>query len=204
MIQRSKRRQIYTRCMIPPMKRNVTRYLLTGLALIFFPCCMTDAQEPPQWGEVTDGLRLSLSEDYSRHELIFSIENVATHTQIANLGFNGMPVQLTVTFTSKDGKIRGGELGMSSAMFAMGMGVHEDIVEILPKSTYMLRHAMDDFVLMPKEPAAPNVFPLTTLKPGDLITGHLHGKYKNCLTDDCRKHETCWTGDLASNTVIAQ
>lgn len=95
------------------MKRDVTRYLLIGLALILFLRCMSNAQEPPQWGEVTDGLRLSLMVDYGRHELTFSIENVSTYTQVVDLGFNGIPVALAVTFTSKDGKFRGGELGMS-------------------------------------------------------------------------------------------
>jgi hypothetical protein len=169
---------------------------LLGFALTLFNSVVLSAQETVQWGEAIDGLRMSLSVDYGAHELIFSIQS--DRGSVVHLGENGIPVDVTVTLTTQDGKIRNGELGMSSAMQAMGTGIHDNIIEILPKSTYVIRHAMDDLVLLPKPP---DVFPLTTLKSGDSVTGHLRGKYQKCPTSDCRMHEICWVGYLVSNTI---
>jgi len=180
------------------MKYTHVACLLLGL-LTLFHSVVLKAHEPIQWGEVTDGLRMSLSVDYDAHDLIFSIQS--QRGSVVHLGENSIPVDVTVTLTTKDGKIHNSELGMSSAMHAMGAGLHDDVVEILPRSTYVIRHAMDDFVLLPKAPTGPNVFPLTTLKPGDLITGHLNGRYQKCPTSDCRMHEICWVGNLVSNTI---
>ena len=157
------------------------------------------AEESSKWGEAINGLRMSLSVDDDSHELIFAIQS--DRGSVVHLGENGIPVNLTVTLTTIDGKIRNGELGMSSAMHATGSGLHDNVVEILPKSTYLIRHAMDDFALLPKQINGNDVFPLRTLKAGDILIGHLRWKYQRCPTSDCRRDEICWIGDLASNTV---
>jgi len=157
------------------------------------------AEESVKWGAAINGLRMSLSVDDDSHELIFAIQSDLG--SVVHLGENNIPVNFTVTLTTIDGKIRNGELWMSSAMHATGSGIHYNIVEILPKSTYMIRHAMDDFVLLPEKTNGSDVFPLKMLKAGDTLTGHLRWKDQKCPTTDCRRYEICWTGDLVSNTV---
>ena len=186
---------------MPSMKRIGVRQLLLGIVLVLSQRALLAAQEPVQWGDAVDGLRLSLGVDYNVHELLFSIQNESEHSQVVDLGNNGIPVQLTVALITKDGRARDGELGMSSAMHASGEGVYENIIEILPKSTYIIRHSMNDFTPLPVGPDSARVFPLITMKTGDMITGHLHGKDQKCRTLDCRKYEICWAGSLISNTV---
>ncbi len=84
-------------------------------------------------------------------------------------------------------------------MGATGAGVYAILVPLLKDSTYTIRHAMDDFVLLASAPSL-NVFPLTALKPGDSLTGHLRNNFP-CPTTDCRRSAQCWVGDLVSNTV---
>jgi|HubBroStandDraft_6_1064221.scaffolds.fasta_scaffold1117820_1 hypothetical protein len=86
-------------------------------------------------------------------------------------------------------------------MHATGAGIHEDIVEIVPKGTYRIQHAMDDFTPLSAAMEQVPVFPLTALKSCDLMTGHLRGKGPKYWTGDSRPHEICWVGQLVSNTV---
>jgi len=190
------------RCMLPSMTRarGIGVFLL-GVALALPQSVLPSAQASVPCGEIANGLRLSLDVDYNAHELLFYIQNVSDRTQVVDLGHNSIPVQLTVTLTTKDGKVRDSELGMSSAMHAMGAGIHEDFVEILPKGMYRIRRAMDDFTPLPAAMEQVRVFPLTALKSGDLMTGNLRGKGPKCWTGDSRQHQICWEGQLVSNTV---
>src|SRR6516165_6185757 len=79
------------------------------------------AEETGKWGEAINGLRMSLSVDDDSHELMFAIQS--DRGSVIHIGENNIPVNLTVTLTTVDGKIRNGELGMSSAMHATGSGL---------------------------------------------------------------------------------
>jgi hypothetical protein len=173
--------------------------LWLGVVLLLSQSVLLGAEEAVQWGDAVDGLRLSLDVDDNAHELLFSIQNVSEHTELVDVGDNGIPVRITVGLTTKGGKVRDGELGMSSAMHASGAGIYENIIEILPKSTYVIPHSMGDFT--PIATVEPRVFPLMTVKSGDMITGHLRGKGPKCSTSDSRRYEICWASYLISNTV---
>lgn len=159
------------------------------------------AQDASRWGDPVDGLRLSINIDYGAKDISFSIQNVSDQTLVVALGENGIPSSLTVTLTTADGRMRDTELKMSSAMHATGAGIHYHLIEILPKATYEIGHALGDFTPVPPIAGVPRVFPMSALTAGDVIAGHLRGKYQKCPTTDCRRYEVCWQGYLSSNTL---
>ena len=110
----------------PTALRAKVVYLLFGIALTLFHSSVLNAQEPVEWGKPSNGLRLSMSIDYTTQELIFSIQNVSEHIQVIGLGegINFVPVRLTVTVTTTDGRLRESELGMRSGMGATGAGMY--------------------------------------------------------------------------------
>ena len=73
--------------MLPSMTcaRGIGVFLL-GVALTLPQSVLPSAQASVPWGEIANGLHLSLDVDYNAHELLFSIQNVSDRTQVVDLG----------------------------------------------------------------------------------------------------------------------
>ena len=173
------------------------RKLLLAVMLVVFGASLLVGQESTAWGKTDKGLRMSLAVDNESHELIFAIQNVSGSGEDLDLGENGIPYGFTVSLTTRDGKFWN---SLRIPYPASGGGVWTNVIEMMPNSTYVIRHAMKDFA-DPSGDSRTFAHPLPALRPGDFLTAHYASKDERCFASDCRGQIHCWTGDLTSNII---